>query len=350
MLFHKNLVDDYDLSDSVFNAYFPILQKPICDSKNSRTSSWYLYLVNLFRILVNLPWDLYFLTRLHIYLHYVKKESSKRKYTANVFETVGTDLSQTHTHTPTHTHTKLISWNLQFGNGFLEVDTFDNMVGFLQHENPSICVLQEVMKCENINQVEILGSRLNKKNRLFTPNFKYNDMEVGNLILSNYPFKIITRHAHYQLVSVTQVDNNYNSDTIYLFNIHLPSDITCMYQKKIISELIKEIEKIEGIHSDCKSNYNSDIENTESDLIEKTDYKIIMCGDFNLLPWCHEMGKLKTKIKPVENYEYTFPSNYPLLRFDYMFANKLSYNFKIGRVKFSDHLPLILNFSCEKSN
>ena len=48
------------------------------------------------------------------------------------------------------------------------------------------------------------------------------------------------------------------------------------------------------------------------------------------------MGKLKTKIKPVENYEYTFPSNYPLLRFDYMFANKLSYFDHLARCKLGD--------------
>lgn len=334
MFLRKNILDDHDFSGSslpnkksYFNFVFPSFHsQTYLKQRNTKpehmNSSYYQWIFHIFRFMINLPLELYFFCRIHLYLYNLKSQ----KTDSNKPESVSTEPEETNTG---ERRAKLISWNLQFGNGIFEVNTLGKIINYLEDENPAICSFQEVLKCPKINQAEILQRKLGMKFQLFTPNFKYQDVELGSLILSNIPFEIYKTHDFYQIVTLKQ------ELKVYLINIHLPSDVTCQYQKQIIKELILELEKIIE-----KQNSTSDLDSSVED-----NYKIVMSGDFNLLPWCQEIEKINKLLKPVKNEEYTFPSNYPLVKYDYMFTNALDYEFKIGRVKYTDHLPLFLHLS-----
>mgnify|MGYP003980365747 CR=1 FL=1 len=42
-------------------------------------------------------------------------------------------------------------------------------------------------------------------------------------------------------------------------------------------------------------------------------------GDFNLLLWSKKMKELNLLFNGLSNPQYTFPSNYPLIKYDYFF-------------------------------
>ena len=335
MWHRKNLLDEHNLSNFQFSSY---LKTPPVIIRG------YQYMFSIISFFINLPFELYFLSRLQIYLHYIQRYASLETPShVSQEETEITSQTESNESNPVidsgitankSSSEKIISWNLQFCNGIFEINTLDSIIEYLQKEKPSICTLQEVLRCSKVNQAYELQKELGMKYQIFTPNFKYSDTELGSLILSQYPMDIIKLHDYYQIVKITELSQN-----LYLFNIHLPSDVTCMSQKKVIAELLVEIEKIFQTEKNI-------IASTHSDSIsDNTNHRIVMCGDFNLLPWCQELQKISELLTPVSNTEYTFPSNYPLVKYDYMFTHELSYNFSVGKVNCSDHLPLLLELN-----
>ena len=69
-----------------------------------------------------------------------------------------------------------------------------------------------------------------------------------------------------------------------------------------------------------------------------------MAGDFNLLTWCENLKILEKEINLVPSNEYTYPSNYPLVKYDYVFQLGLddTIDLEVLQTTLSDHLPLLI--------
>jgi len=87
----------------------------------------------------------------------------------------------------------------------------------------------------------------------------------------------------------------------------------------------------------------------------ETKQILIICGDFNSIPYHPVISKIKKRLHIInteyDNYSYTFPTNYPILQLDRCYSNESIIN-NITLLdstpditcKFSDHLPLINQF------
>lgn len=208
---------------------------------------------------------------------------------------------------------KIISWNIQFGNNLWGQDTFSEMIKYLQKERPEIIILQEVLRSNKINQVEILKEKLNMEYCAYNSDTNLINFEIGDLILSNVPIDDINIFSKFMVV-----ETNIKNEKINLINTHLTCDFTFQKQKEEIGELLNFMD------SNPNQNY-------------------IIAGDFNLNTSSSSIQRIEKKMKNITNRLYTFPSNYPLVKIDYVFSNCQNYNLELDvpEVTYSVHLPLI---------
>ena len=232
--------------------------------------------------------------RLHIYLYLIKQPLQQQKL-QNIFqEDTGNIIVEK------REELSILIWNIQYGNGLTEFNTLVDSINFMNLEILDICLLQEVMESPIINQTDIIKKSIGMKYHLFHHNFDYQNIKIGNLILSKYPLTLVINKKNYQIVKI-KVDINGRED-IYLINVHLNSDLICYKQKKTLMEIKKEIKYIKDKH---KKN--------------GIEPKIIMAGDFNLLSWCQNIQDINSIIPVIKQNQYTYPSNYPLVKYDYAF-------------------------------
>lgn len=207
---------------------------------------------------------------------------------------------------------KIISWNIQFGNGFIKKGTLRDIIEYLKEERAEIYLFQEVMSSNDLNQVEILKEKLNMKYSVFSPSLSLPNIEVGNLILSNNKIDNITITNTFQLVETTIQDKS-----VIVINVHLKCDILCVTQK---------------IELDCLLDFIQTL---------PSDTSIVIMGDFNLPTFSKVIKYLNTKLHQVNNNIYTYPSNYPLVKIDYLYTKNIEMTLTTPQVIHSDHLPLI---------
>lgn len=291
-----------------------------------KEQTWKSYLFGIFIMIINLPLDLYCLVRLQIYLYLMKQPIHRNK-----LDTLKEDIKYSNTNLEEFKQGKIriLDWNIQYGNSLLKLNTLPESIEFMNSQRLDVCLLQEVMQTEMIKQVDIIKSSLGMKYHLFHHNFYLDNIKIGNLILSQYPLTLVINKTNYQIVKITVGDNRQD---IYLINVHLSSDLVCSKQNSILENLLDEIINIKK----ANVNHNQEI-------------RIIMAGDLNLLSWGQNIQKVKSTISIVSQNEYTFPSNYPLVKYDYVFQNGLEdrVNIKIPQITYSDHLPILLEVDLE---
>ena len=283
-----NFIDSYDFSNTGFHIISKIL--------------------NFISYLFNLPIRFYTVLSINYYLHCIKK---------NGFDNVLNIKNQEEE----SIEGKVVCWNIQYGNGFFRPDTFAPMIEFLQTQNASVYLFQEVIISREINQHEILKEKLNMKFSLFNASKKFANLEYGNLILSNTPIDNIIIRKEYQSIDINLYDN-----PLTLVNVHLTCDITCYRQTKQLDYL-------------------------EKDMCQKENGCLVL-GDFNLPPWSKTIKRLRNNIREIKNGSYTYPSDYPLVKYDYAFMLEkgetkfpnISLNV-IPDINYSDHLPMVIQIS-----
>ena len=298
MFSRSNLLDDYDFSHV--------------------KQTWKEYFLSIFSCIINLPLDFYYIFRVQMYLYYLR--NGKRE---NIFNS---NLEKLNLQSPTDTQKdidngKIICWNIQYGNAILKLDTLSEIIKFLEEEKPEILVLQEILKNEKFNQIEILKQKLGFHHSHFHENIDFQCTQLGNLILSQSPINILKSYRGYQIVEIIR-----NEKPLILVNVHLPSDLTCFKQNKIVSALIFELRKIKK---------------------EKQGCEFLITGDFNLLSWSREIKALQNLFDLLPNQQYTFPSNYPLVKYDYVFHHGFQTEpfLQIRDSALSDHTPLVIQLT-----
>ena len=77
------------------------------------------------------------------------------------------------------------------------------IINFIDSENPEILVLQEILKNEKFNQIEILKQKLGFHHYShFHENVDFQSTQLGNLILSQMPINILKSNRGYQIVEI----------------------------------------------------------------------------------------------------------------------------------------------------
>jgi endonuclease/exonuclease/phosphatase family metal-dependent hydrolase len=282
-------------------------------------NTWKSYFWSVMSFCINFPLDIFCFLKLHLYLYLI----SLSRYAINSRDI---ELSSSNEENRDSEETKILSWNIQYGNGFFRFNNLIKSIRYMQSQNLDIILLQEVLVTESLNQVDLFKKCLSYPYHFFHPKLAVDDLKMGNLILSRYPLTLVYEESTFQIVKIKMNHpTKYSREEIYLINVHLNCDLLCQQQKRKISKIIQEIKNIK------KKNTN-----------KKT--RILMAGDFNLLSWSQYLKKLNTEINLVLNNEYTYPSNYPLVKYDYVFQLGLeeTINLEIPQITFSDHLPLLI--------
>lgn len=295
----------------------------IFEIRNNNT--WNTYLWAIFSFMVNLPLELFCFLKLQLYLYFITQP--KYRISSNLLESTLTKQTPS-TLTINSSETKVLSWNIQFGNGMFEFNNLVKSITFMRDMNLDIVLLQEVLVTDSLDQVNIIKKCLGLTHHIYYPNFADENIKMGNVVFSRFPITSIYEDSTFQIVKVKlDSGSNYPQEELYCINVHLKSDLLCQKQKNKIKKIIQ---KIKNIKSETENHHITT--------------RVIMVGDFNLLTWCENLKKLGEEISVVPSNEYTFPSNYPLVKYDYAFQLGLEDNIKLEVIQttLSDHLPLLI--------
>ena len=148
------------------------------------------------------------------------------------------------------------------------------------------------------------------------------------------------------------------NDTVRLINCHLESNNLTEKDKAMPAELRKNFDT-ENISSTAvylskklgtAYKKRASQADTISDIIKKSPYKVLVCGDFNDVPLSYTYTTVKGDLSDAFTtfglgFGSTFHENLYNFRIDYIFydQNFIPLQFKMNKVKYSDHYPLLCN-------
>lgn len=219
---------------------------------------------------------------------------------------------------------KLISWNCD--NFQLSLDTLHKAAAFINRQNPDILCLQE-------RPHTVLVSYDSIKKAFPTLTYKAtNGREDENLniaIFCKYPLQNIkTWYFTKTYNKMIQADICREKDTIRLYNVHLQ---TTGHGKDLINN--------------CRQRYRqSNLLKTE---IKKSPYPVIICGDFNDLPFSYTVLNLLSLLKDSSNLlQGTYQHIGGLFKIDYILTTSDYYStYKLHPNVWSDHKIQIAKIS-----
>jgi len=156
----------------------------------------------------------------------------------------------------------------------------------------------------------------------------------GNAVVSRYPFKSVETIR----IPDPDINNEINRDGE---PVHYES--RCII-KSVIENNCKEI-CILVTHFGLAESERKNAVKTLCEIIDTTDLPIILMGDFNTEPDEELLTPLFERMKNVDTYENTFPSDKPQIKIDYILYNGLECgNSETIKEIYADHLPIVAEF------
>lgn len=209
-------------------------------------------------------------------------------------------------------------------------------------------------------------SKINSK----LPELKYNRVLYSKQYTKDYGWGIAIYSA-YPIVGrkdfrfensdngAMYVDVKIKKDTIRVFNLHLQTTTITNDERLLLSDksLItslgaqKEVDKVKNIGRKLKNANSIRAKQAETiqQEIEKSPYRVIVCGDFNDTPTSYTYETVKgdlndSFVKKGRGYGHTFNHFFSLLRIDYVMYSKglNALDYRTYESKWSDHNPVIV--------
>ena len=286
-----------------------------------------------------------------------------------------------------HTGVKIMTYNVRLFD-FYKINTDEHsdlkIFDLIKKEAPDFLCLQEFYSSEKmgeLNSVDSIsnifhsnspdhpssfpsentdGSKISDSLFYFSyPLDQKGKRKRGIAIFSKYP---IVGKGKLNLKSNKQntaiyCDVKLGKDTIRIYNVHLQS---IRFQKQdyhfmenINKQNVQETDEIEGsqkIFTKLKKAFIK--RGMQADLlrnhIQKSPYKVIVCGDFNDTPSSYSYHTISKRLKDAciesgSGFSQTYSGIFPSFRIDYiLFDPSFSgYGYKTIRQNFSDHYPVI---------
>ncbi|MGG9970847.1 endonuclease/exonuclease/phosphatase family protein [Ferruginibacter sp. SUN002] len=264
---------------------------------------------------------------------------------------------------------RVMSWNVaQFDvlNFPKTHDMFNQMMGFINENQPDIACFQEVVCSDSVGKSFLRLSTI--LDSLHFPYYYYAydnnenwfglNMHFGTMIFSKYPIikKQQISHPPFSYNATFQyADIVKDKDTLRVFNIHLQS---LRFSKKNVSYIqdeslqdkAKNLEETKSILSKLKTGIIN--RKTQADWIreemQKSPYRIMVCGDFNDVPNSYAYETIGENLQNAFEEKgfgigRTFSGIAPNLRIDNIFLDKGYDVLQFTRIarKLSDHFPII---------
>ncbi|MDR1729360.1 MAG: endonuclease/exonuclease/phosphatase family protein [Prevotellaceae bacterium] len=251
---------------------------------------------------------------------------------------------------------KVLSYNVHLFN-FYVPETKNKIIDYLVDSGADIICLQEFGYSDEF-QSEILGT-LSKK-------YPYHHLELTHT--KNRKSHGIATFSKFPILQKVRIpfDSKYNlavySDVrihnrkVRVFNCHLESNRLTENDKELIKNLGEEYkndrinEVVDQLSQKLGRSYKKRAKQAElvSEEIAKTDFPVIVCGDFNDVPVSYVYTKIKGNRlsdafeKSGNGYGHTFREKMFWFRIDYiMYGDDFSaFRFNVDKVDYSDHFPV----------
>ncbi len=242
---------------------------------------------------------------------------------------------------------RFMTYNIHHGEGIDSIIDISRISQIILDNKIDVVALQEVDKgVKRTNKIDIpeLLAEQTGMNYSFHKNINYQDGEYGNCILSRFPI-ISDTNFHYSMLregeqrGLLQTVIDFEGIHIAVMNTHLDYREDDSERISNVGQIFKTVENYSGM-------------------------PIIIAGDFNDVPASRTHLKMKEKFIDVweflsDEYGFTYPTENPIKRIDYIFLKKLSDQSEEVRIiptkiyilkSFaSDHLPVIVEFEIFKN-
>ena len=241
---------------------------------------------------------------------------------------------------------KILTFNVRMFNTYDWIPNIkkDTIINYINQEDADIICIQEFYednKKPNLNyKFSHVGYRSDNNQLGLAIYSKFPQINKSNIIINNNNICIYS-------------DIKIKKDTIRVYNMHLASNWFKQSDYSFINNPKKETVRdgVTGIIERMKISYKkrADEAYVIRKNIEKSPYKIILCGDFNDTPVSYSYRNIKKDLKDSfyisGNGVGNSFVNIPALRIDYIMHDHSlnSFNYKKKDIILSDHYPI----SCE---
>lgn len=255
----------------------------------------------------------------------------------------------------------IVSQNLMWCDSFdyvhkKETENGSKLIQAAIDNEADILCFQELYNNDEFEELSVL-KRFRKKNPYYTymyasPNNKNGQGLIGLAIFSKYPIlnqkEKHWRPNHNGLLSVDVV---IKKDTIRVINVQLKS--MGVRVNKVLDEDNKDIAKQEAktIYHQLKDGFDARIEQVRDleDWIKESPYPVIVCGDFNELPYGYAYGRIRNHLansfeKAGRGFGFTYNKPPSFVRIDNQFFDEKHFEIKhfevIDKDEYSDHFAI----------
>jgi endonuclease/exonuclease/phosphatase family metal-dependent hydrolase len=256
---------------------------------------------------------------------------------------------------------KILSFNVQHFQGNEKtnpVNSSAEVVDFLEEQNTDIICLQEVRL--NRNNIFNLRRTVDKLKNINHYQYARSSTSYGLVTMTRYPIVFMDEIRFEDTRNMAiYTDVIIKTDTVRIFNVHLQSYLIDPKSYSVMDSLDlrneKAITELREITGKIKTASEMRAEQVRKirEYIDKSPYKIVVCGDFNDTPYSYSYQKIKGRLKDAfvesgRGVGHTYTGKIPSFRIDYILHSKDfdSFNFKTIGFRVSDHLPI----SCTLTN
>lgn len=260
---------------------------------------------------------------------------------------------------------KLMSWNTH-AMGIYNVSTekaiAKDIVSLINQESPDILCLPEFSINSNPAKNKNLRKIINDNNyleyRINTDHILNDKVVIGTAVLSKYPlvnYKVYDLNPEIYLVQLDVALPNKAIISVFVTHLH---SFNLSDEDKFYIERLKRnnetIKKSKPFFTRFNNSYVSrgDEANQIRTILDKAPHPIIICGDFNDLPYSYTYRKIKGTLTDAftikgRGFGRTYNQIIPTLRIDYIFYSQKHFNlkaFQTMKTHLSDHNPIIAHF------
>ncbi|RYE20544.1 MAG: hypothetical protein EOP51_17645 [Sphingobacteriales bacterium] len=264
---------------------------------------------------------------------------------------------------------KIVSWN-SHGMGVFNKPinkAFDQKIlDFLKEQDADILCLPEYsLTIDNI--LKPYAEKIIKNNGYIDYRFQadnnLNDrVYLGTAVFSKYPFRNYETHQLSQYIYMMQGDVQLPyGKTMRLFFVHLTTFGLSDKEKDYIDEVTNNKDSAKGITKRANSfikklntayEHRAEEVNKAINIIRKSPYPVLLCGDFNDLPGSYTYTTMRGGLADAfldkgKGFGRSYNRLSPTIRIDHFFYNDTTLRligFQCPPTELSDHNPIITNF------
>lgn len=260
---------------------------------------------------------------------------------------------------------KVATYNVRLFNYYQwnkDTSAWQRIVDYIHTESPDIVCFQEFITLPGTHHdLENLKRRMAP---LSYTHVYYTDRVRGKL---NFGMATFSRYPiiHKKMIDFKESLNGsissdiiVDDDTIRVYNCHLQSirlrkDYNDLLDSLIFNYSDKQLDELKDISVRMKQAFIRRAEQVQTlkDDIRTSPYPVIICGDFNDTPVSYTYRNMSENLKDAfiesgTGIGTTFRGNFPYVRIDYVLYSPYftSNYYKIKKVRWSDHYPLMARF------